>query len=99
MREPRGYQSVEPNSNPFGYNSGFYQQRPGYHYDNNSGRYVPAPQNPFRFPGQNYGQQGQWGQQGRAPRVQAPAPRDPYGREYQTPQGFDPGYLWGNRRF
>ena len=24
--------------------------------------------------------------------------RDPYGREYQTPQRVDPGYLWGNRR-
>jgi penicillin-binding protein 1A len=27
------------------------------------------------------------------------APRDPYGREYQTPQRIDPGYPWGNRRY
>ena len=34
------------------------------------------------------------------PRVQAQhAQRDPYGREYQTPQRIDPGYIWGNRRY
>ncbi len=25
--------------------------------------------------------------------------RDPYAREYQTPQRIDPGHVWGNRRY
>ena len=41
---------------------------------------------------------GQYGPYGRDPRYQAAPPRDPYGREYQTPQRIDPGYIWGNRR-
>jgi hypothetical protein len=94
MREPGGYYGVEPSFNPFGYGNGYYQQRPGhYYYDRNSGRYVPAPRDPYRYPGQ-YGQQGQ---AGRDPRVQ-PTPRDPYGREYPT-QRVDPFFFpWGNRR-
>jgi membrane carboxypeptidase/penicillin-binding protein len=66
-----------------------------YYYDNGSGRYVPVPQEGARPPGQ-YGQSGSYG---RDPRYQASPPRDPYGREYQTPQRIDPGYLWGNRRY
>ncbi|HEY6992435.1 MAG TPA: transglycosylase domain-containing protein [Xanthobacteraceae bacterium] len=66
-----------------------------YYYDNNSGRYLPLPQDGARSSGQ-YGQSGPYG---RDPRYQAPPPRDPYGREYQTPQRIDPGYLWGNRRY
>ena len=94
MREPREYYGGEPYLNPFGYGNGYYQQRPGhYYYDRNSGRYVPAPRDPYRYPGQ-YGQQGQ---PGRDPRVQS-APRDPYGREYPT-QRVDPFFFpWGNRR-
>src|SRR6516164_830289 len=42
---------------------------------------------------------GQYGPYGRDPRYQAQPPRDPYGREYQTPQRIDPGYIWGNRRY
>jgi hypothetical protein len=66
-----------------------------YYYDNNSRRYVPVPQDGAR----PWGQYGQSGPYGRDPRYQAPPPRDPYGREYQTPQRIDPGYLWGNRRY
>jgi penicillin-binding protein 1A len=89
-----GYYSVAPN--PYGY--GEYEQRGAYYYyyDNN-GRYVPAPRDPWRQPGQYY--YGQFGPYGRDPRFQAPPPRDPYGREYQTPQRIDPGYIWGNRRY
>jgi penicillin-binding protein 1A len=92
----RGYYSVAPNPNPFGYN-GYTDQRQnnGYYYYDNNGRYVPAPRD-SRQPGQYYGQSGPYG---RDPRVQAPPPRDPYGREYQTPQRIDPGYIWGNRRY
>jgi len=90
-RESRGYYySVGPNPNPFGYNGGYYyeqRQGPGYYYYDNNGRYVPAPRDSGRAPGQYYGQ-GTYGR-----------PRDPYGREYQTPQRIDPGYIWGNRRY
>jgi membrane carboxypeptidase/penicillin-binding protein len=88
-----GYYSVAPN--PYGY--GEYEQRGAYYYYDNNGRYVPAPRDPWRPPGQYY--YGQFGPYGRDPRFQAPAPRDPYGREYQTPQRIDPGYIWGNRRY
>jgi len=83
-REPRG-----DYYNPFGYNGYYYEQRqaPGYYYYDNNGRYVPAPRDSIRPPGQFYGQ-GTYGR-----------PRDPYGREYQTPQRIDPGYIWGNRRY
>jgi membrane carboxypeptidase/penicillin-binding protein len=92
----RGYYSVAPNPNPFGFNGGYDQRRDnGYYYYDNNGRYVPAPRD-SRQPGQYYGQSGPYG---RDPRVQAPPPRDPYGREYQTPQRIDPGYIWGNRRY
>ena len=64
-----------------------------YYYDNN-GRYLPAPRDARPPPAQYY-----YGQYGRDPRFQAPPPRDPYGREYQTPQRIDPGYIWGNRRY
>jgi penicillin-binding protein 1A len=91
-RESRGYYySVGPNPNPFGY---YYDQRqgPGYYYYDNNGRYVPAPRDsgrpPGQYPGQQYYGQGTYGR-----------PRDPYGREYQTPQRIDPGYIWGNRRY
>jgi penicillin-binding protein 1A len=91
----RGYYTVAPNPNPFGFN-GYDQRRDnGYYYYDNNGRYVPAPRD-SRQPGQYYGQSGPYG---RDPRVQAPPPRDPYGREYQTPQRIDPGYIWGNRRY
>jgi membrane carboxypeptidase/penicillin-binding protein len=101
-RESQGYYGVAPY--PFGYYGGGYEQRPQpyyppnsgrYYYDNN-GRYVPAPRDWSRPPGQYYGQSGPYG---RDPRFQAVPPRDPYGREYQTPQRIDPGYLWGNRRY
>jgi penicillin-binding protein 1A len=88
-----GYYSVAPN--PYGY--GEYEQRGAYYYYDNNGRYVPAPRDPWRPPGQYY--YGQFGPYGRDPRFQAPPPRDPYGREYQTPQRIDPGYIWGNRRY
>jgi penicillin-binding protein 1A len=88
-----GYYSVAPN--PYGY--GEYEQRGAYYYYDNNGRYVPAPRDPWRQPGQYY--YGQFGPYGRDPRFQAPPPRDPYGREYQTPQRIDPGYIWGNRRY
>jgi hypothetical protein len=88
-----GYYSVAPN--PYGY--GEYEQRGAYYYYDNNGRYVPAPREPWRQPGQYY--YGQFGPYGRDPRFQAPPPRDPYGREYQTPQRIDPGYIWGNRRY
>ncbi|MEA2948287.1 MAG: penicillin-binding protein [Alphaproteobacteria bacterium] len=95
-REPRRGYSVAPNPNPFGYNGNYDQRRDnGYYYYDNNGRYVPAPRDSGRQPGQYYGQSGPYG---RDPRVQAP-PRDPYGREYQTPQRVDPGYVWGNRRY
>ena len=89
-RESRGYYSVNPS--PFG--NGYYDQRGYYYYDNN-GRYAPVPRDSWRPPGQYFGQ----GSYGRDPRVQAPPPRDPYGREYQTPQRIDPGYIWGGRRY
>jgi penicillin-binding protein 1A len=91
-RESQGYYGVAPSP----YYNGYYGQPPqGYYYDNN-GRYVPAPREPWRSPGQYYGQSGPYG---RDPRFQALPPRNPYGREYQTPQRVDPGYLWGNRRY
>jgi 1A family penicillin-binding protein len=34
----------------------------------------------------------------RSPEYGHPQSRDPYYREWQTPQRVDPGYLWGNRR-
>jgi hypothetical protein len=96
MRESGGYYGVEPNYNPYGYNNGYHNRRPGYYYyDHNTGRYVPAPRDSFRYPGQYYGQPAP---QAREPRVQAPAPRDPYGRQHQAPQPFDPFNLFGNRR-
>jgi membrane carboxypeptidase/penicillin-binding protein len=97
--EPRGYYSVAPNPNPFSWDFFFgrpAQQRP--YYQDNFGRYVPAPRD-SRPPAAYYGQYGGYG---RDPRVQDPRarpPRDPYGREYQTPQRIDPGYLWGSRRY
>ncbi len=89
-RESRGYYGVNPS--PFG--NGYYDQRGYYYYDSN-GRYAPVPRDSWRPPGQYFGQ----GYYGRDPRVQAPPPRDPYGREYQTPQRVDPGYIWGDRRY
>jgi penicillin-binding protein 1A len=94
-RESRGYYGVGPNPNPFGYYGG-YDQRPGYYYYDNNGRYLPAPRDSWRPPAPSYGQSGPYG---RYPRIQMAPPRDPYGREYQTPQRIDPGYLWGNRRY
>jgi penicillin-binding protein 1A len=88
-----GAYSVAPN--PYGY--GGYEQRGAYYYYDNNGRYVPAPRDAWRPPGQYY--YGQFGPYGRDPRFQAQPPRDPYGREYQTPQRIDPGYIWGNRRY
>jgi len=88
-----GYYSVAPG--PFGYGINP-EQRPGYYYYDNNGRYLPAPRDVWRPPGQYYGQYGPYG---RDPRYQAAPPRDPYGREYQTPQRIDPGYIWGNRRY
>jgi penicillin-binding protein 1A len=85
-RESRGYYSVAPT--PFGYFGG-YDQRPGSYYYDNSGRYLSAP----RVQGPYYGQSDPYR------RMQVLPPRDPYGREYQTPQRIDPGYLWGNRRY
>jgi membrane peptidoglycan carboxypeptidase len=89
----REFYGVAPG--PYGY--GNYEQRGGYYYYDNNGRYVPAPRDPWRQPGQYY--YGQFGPYGRDPRFQAQPPRDPYGREYQTPQRIDPGYIWGNRRY
>src|SRR5712691_2292459 len=96
----RGYYGVAPNPNPFGYSGGYYyydrrRDNNEYYYYDNSGRYVPAPRDQ-RAPGPYYGQSGP---PARDPRYQAPPPRDPYGREYQTPQRIDPGYIWGYRRY
>ena len=96
----RGYYGVAPNPNPFGYSGGYYyydrrRDNNEYYYYDNSGRYVPAPRDQ-RAPGPYYGQSGP---SARDPRYQAPPPRDPYGREYQTPQRIDPGYIWGYRRY
>jgi membrane peptidoglycan carboxypeptidase len=85
----RGYYSVAPN--PYGAQ----EQRGGYYYYDSNGRYVPAQRDPWRPQGQYY--YGQYSPYGRDPRYQAQPPRDPYGREYQTPQRIDPGYIWGNR--
>jgi len=87
-----GYYGVAPS--PFGYGINP-EQRPGFYYYDNNGRYPPAPRDAWRPPTQYYGQYGPYG---RDPRFQASLPRDPYGREYQTPQRIDPGYIWGNRR-
>ena len=87
-----GYYGVAPS--PFGYGISP-EQRPTYYYYDNNGRYLPAPRD-ARPPPQYYGQYGPYG---RDPRYQAQPPRDPYGREYQTPQRIDPGYIWGNRRY
>src|SRR5499433_1738810 len=87
------YYSVPPG--PFGYGINP-EQRPTYYYYDNNGRYPPAPRDAWRPPTQYYGQYGPYG---RDPRFQASLPRDPYGREYQTPQRIDPGYIWGNRRY
>ena len=80
----------------YGNNGRYYQDGYGrtYYYEN--GRYVPVPSQAVRPPGQI--PSGQYSAQP-SPRYQAPPPRDPYGREYQTPQRVDPGYLWGNRRY
>ena len=94
-RESRGYYGVGPNATPFGYYGG-YDQRPGYYYYGNNGRYLSAPRDSWRMPGPYYGQSDPYR---RDPRIQASPPRDPYGREYQSPQRIDPGYLWGNRRY
>jgi membrane carboxypeptidase/penicillin-binding protein len=67
--------------------------QPSYYHDNN-GRYVPMPGQPQQQPSV-----GQRNQRTQDPRAQAQPPRDPYGREYQTPQRIDPGYVWGNRRY
>jgi penicillin-binding protein 1A len=98
-RETRGsYYTVAPNPSPFNYQPSY--QRPSggggpYYYDNN-GRTLPFPRDSWQQQQQQQQQQPQYyGQYGRDPRVQ----RDPYGREYQTPQRIDPGYLWGNRRY
>src|SRR5262245_21776453 len=85
----------------YGNNGRYYQDAYGrtYYYEN--GRYVPVPSQAVRPPGQIPSGQysGQTNPYGRDPRYQAPPPRDPYGREYQTPQRVDPGYLWGSRRY
>ncbi len=101
-----GFFDVRPNPNPFfsqPAQPGFFdrghpnQAPPGgydqrrdqvYVYDNN-GRIIAVPRDSLR--------QNERG--GRAPRGQPPPSRDPYQREWQTPQRVDPGYLWGNRRY
>src|SRR5262245_15899418 len=88
-----GYYGIAPS--PFGYGINP-EQRPTYYYYDNNGRSPPAPRDAWRPPTQYYGQYGPYG---RDPRFQASLPRDPYGREYQTPQRIDPGYIWGNRRY
>jgi penicillin-binding protein 1A len=70
--------------NPNPFGNRYYDQR------RDNGYYYYAPRD-SRLP------QPYFGQYGRDPRVQPP--RDPYGREYQTPQRIDPGYIWGNRRY
>jgi hypothetical protein len=90
-RESRGYYySVAPNPSPF-FSSP--QPRGGYYYYDNNGRTLPAPRDSWQRPPQPQQQPQYYGQ--RDPRVQ----RDPYGREYQTPQRIDPGNIWGNRRY
>jgi penicillin-binding protein 1A len=104
-----GYYGVAPN--PFSFFGGYDQRQAPYNYGNNgryyqdaygrtyyyeNGRYVPVPSQAVRPPAQV--PSGQYSGQP-SPRSQAQTPRDPYGREYQTPQRVDPGYLWGNRRY
>jgi hypothetical protein len=109
-RDAQGYYGVAPNPfssffggfeqrpSPYNYgnNGRYYQDNNGRYYYHENGRYVPVPSQSARPSGQYFGQSGQYA---RDPRYQAPPPRDPYGREYQTPQRIDPGYLWGNRRY
>ena len=83
---------MAPGTTPFGYYGG-YEQRPGQYYYDSNGRYLSAPRDSWRMPGPYYGQSDP------NRRIQVLPPRDPYGREYQTPQRIDPGYLWGNRRY
>jgi penicillin-binding protein 1A len=88
-RESGSYYGVAPNPNPFGYYGGNDQRQ----------RYQGTT------PGYGQNGQGYYDQYGRwIPREwwrpQAPVqavPRDPYGREYQTPRRVDPNYNWGNR--
>jgi membrane carboxypeptidase/penicillin-binding protein len=110
VRESQGYYGVAPSpwggfeQRPWSYSNGnagtgrYYQDSYGRYYYYENGRYVPV-QRPQGQPAQS----GQYGQQSaptaRDQRYQAAPPRDPYGREYQTPQRIDPGYLWGNRRY
>jgi penicillin-binding protein 1A len=109
VRDMQGYYGVAPN--PFSFFGGYDQRQAPYNYGNNgryyqdaygrtyyyeNGRYVPVPSQAVRPPGQI--PSGQYSAQP-SPRYQAQPPRDPYGREYQTPQRVDPGYLWGNRRY
>src|SRR5215510_14994960 len=99
-----GYYGVAPN--PFSFFGGYDQRQAPYNYGNNgryyqdgygrtylyeNGRYVPVPSQAVRPPAQV--PSGQYSAQP-SPRYQAAPPRDPYGREYQTPQRVDPGYLW-----
>jgi membrane carboxypeptidase/penicillin-binding protein len=108
--EARGYYyGYGPNPNPFGY---FFEQRPGYYYYDNNGRYAPQPRDPSRAPGQYYyGQQpapssrervqvpqrDQYGRQYQTDQYGRQHQTDQYGRQYETPRP-DPFYLWGNRR-
>jgi penicillin-binding protein 1A len=100
------YGGYDPRQGPnYGNTGRYYQDSSGrYYYQDSYGRYVPVPRQ-APPPAQSYGQSAPYGQPApyaRDPRYSPPAPvpqRDPYGREYQTPQRSDPGYLWGNRRF
>jgi membrane carboxypeptidase/penicillin-binding protein len=99
-REARGYYGWAPNPNPFSWNGYYWDQRQprqGSYYYDNSGRYLRAPRD--SRPQQYYGQYGTYGRDPRFQDPRAQPSRDPYGREYQTPQRIDPGYLWGNRRY
>jgi hypothetical protein len=109
VRESQGYYGVAPSpwggfeQRPWPYFNGnantgrYYQDSNGRYYYYDNGRYVPVPRQQGQ-PAQS-GQYGQSAPAARDPRYQAAPPRDPYGREYQTPQRIDPGYLWGNRRY
>jgi penicillin-binding protein 1A len=89
-QQPQGYppQGQQRQAPPDGYDP---RRDQVYVYDNN-GRIIAVPRDSLRAP-------GQYGEGSRNPRGQFQQPRDPYNREWNSPQRIDPGYLWGNRRY
>jgi 1A family penicillin-binding protein len=87
---PQGYppQGQQQQAPPDGYDA---RRDQVYVYDNN-GRIIAVPRDSLRAP-------DRYRQGSRDPRGQFQQPRNPYDREWNSPQRIDPGYLWGNRRY